>query len=100
MRHIRHTAPRCPWTGRAVWTLGAEGPGEASVLFCGHAHGDSALSLTGPSEGRRGGQQSCHSGLGTYTRGWDVLSSYVYYYFFPAILQEAECDTEFNETSV
>lgn len=52
--------------------------------------------------GRReeGGQQSCNSGWGTYTRGWDVVSSYVYYYFFPAILQEAECDTEFNETSV
>lgn len=28
-------------------------------------------------------------GWGTYTHGWEILSSYVYY-FFPAILQEAE----------
>lgn len=80
-RHIRHTSTWCPRTDRTVWTLGAEGTGEASVLLCGHAPWNSTLSLTGPGGGRRG-QQSCNSGLGTHTRGWDVLSSYVYYYFF------------------
>lgn len=78
---------------------GGRGHWGASVLLGGHAHWDSALSLAGQGGGGRG-QQGCNSGLGTHTRGGDVLSSYVYYYFFPAILQEAECDTEFNETSV
>lgn len=39
-----------------VDTVRAEGTGEASVLLCGHAHWDSALSLTGPGGGRRGGR--------------------------------------------
>lgn len=69
------------------------GTGEVKILLRGHSHQNSALVIEqGWGEGDEGGLQSCNSlwGLGTYTRGWEILSSYVYYYFFPAILQEAE----------
>lgn len=81
MRQIRHTSAWRPRTDRTVWTPGAEGTGEASVLLGGHAHRDGAWSLAGQGGGGRG-PQGCNPGLGTHTRGGDVLSSYVYYYFF------------------
>lgn len=100
MRHIRHTSTWCPRTDRTAWTLGGRGQwrGIGPALWARTLEQRIVTDWAGRRE--EGGQQSCNSGLGTYTRGWDVLSSYVYYYFFPAILQEAECDTEFNETSV
>lgn len=99
MRHIRHTATWCPWTDGTVWTLGGRGPwrGISPTLW---SRTLEQCIVTDRARWREeGGRQSCNSGLGTYTRGWDVLSSYVYYYFFQQSCKR-QSDTEFNETSV
>lgn len=58
MRHIRHTSTWCPRTDRTVWTLGGRGHwrGIGPTLWARTL--DSALSLTGPGEGRRGGSRA------------------------------------------
>lgn len=66
-----------------------KGTGEVKILLRGHSHLNSALVIEQGWGGRGIGElQSCNSlwGLGTYTRGWEILSSYVYYYFFSSNL--------------
>lgn len=86
MRHIRYTASWClgqrelSWTMRERWVAqrlsspGATHTQQNTSQASGEGNGVVALR---------------HEERGTYTHGWEILSSYVYY-FFPAILQEAE----------
>lgn len=69
---------------------------EVKVPLSDHSHLNRAL-VVDQKRGERGEGKHrviilCNEGWGTYTHGWENLSSYVYYYFFffPAILQEAE----------
>lgn len=73
MRQIRHTLAWCPRTDRTVWAPGAEGTGEASALPGGHAHWDSALSLTGLGEGAVGGGWGGGGGSRAVTLGWEHI---------------------------
>lgn len=82
MRHIKYGAMVTRTDRTLLDTVGRRQTWRGSAPFR-----NSAVWLD--EEGKEG---KSGNRLGTHTRGWEILSSYVYYYlFFPrAILQEAE----------